>query len=135
MSPGQVHQMIAVRDIGRIVTGVFGAPDRYAGRTFEIAGDALTGDALAEQLSRAAGRPIGYSRLPTTLLEQDEVLGKLAVLAENGRLTGHADLDALRGDFPFLLRFDHWLAGPGAHLLEQALRRAPHPSPPANRRR
>ncbi|OZM78717.1 NmrA/HSCARG family protein [Pseudonocardia sp. MH-G8] len=122
MGPDQVHQLIAVRDIGRVAAAVFGAPDRYAGRTIEIAGDGLTGTALAEHLTRAAGRPISYSRLPATLLAQDEVLGRLAALADGGRLAGHADLDALRADFPFLLPFDRWLAGPGASLLEEALR-------------
>ncbi|WP_243982291.1 NmrA/HSCARG family protein [Streptomyces sp. NEAU-YJ-81] len=122
MRPDQAMQFIAVRDIGRIVAAVFGSPDRYAGRTVEIAGDTLTGKALAEHLTQAAGRPISYSRLPTTLLAQDEILGKSAALVDNGRLVGNANLDALRAEFPFLLRFDRWLAGPGASLLEEALR-------------
>ncbi|MEU4409182.1 NmrA/HSCARG family protein [Streptosporangium sp. NPDC023963] len=118
MRPDQAMQFIAVRDIGRVVAEVFGSPDRYTGRTIEIAGDALTGDALAAQLTQATGRPISYSRLPTTLLAQDEVLGKLAALVDDGRLAGNAELDALHAEFPFLLRFDRWLAGPGADLLE-----------------
>ncbi|MFE4497622.1 NmrA/HSCARG family protein [Streptomyces niveus] len=120
--PDQAMQFIAVRDIGRIVAAVFGSSDRYAGRTMEIAGDALTGKALAERLTRAAGRPISYNRLPTTLLSQDDVVGKLAALVDDGRLAGNADLDALRAEFPFLLPFDRWLAGPGAGLLDEALR-------------
>ncbi|RKN10452.1 NmrA/HSCARG family protein [Streptomyces radicis] len=124
MRPDQAMQFIAVRDIGRIVAAVFGSPDRYVGRTVEIAGDALTGEALAEQLTRAVGRPINYGRLPTTLLEQDEVLGRTVALVDSGRLVGNADLDALRAEFPFLLRFDRWLAGPGAGLLTEALRSA-----------
>lgn len=122
MSPGRVHQFIAVRDIGRVAAVVFGSPGRYAGRTMEIAGDALTGTALAGHLTRAAGRPIGYSRLPKTLLARDEVLGQVAALADNGGLTANADPDVLRAEFPFLLRFEDWLAGPGAGLLEAALR-------------
>ncbi|MFJ4963602.1 NmrA/HSCARG family protein [Streptomyces sp. NPDC088729] len=122
MRPDQTMRFIAVRDIGRIVAAVFGSPGRYAGRTMEIAGDALTGRALAEHLTRAAGRPISYSRLPTALLSQDEVLGKVAALVDDGRLAGSANLDALRAAFPFLLRFDRWLAGPGAGLLDEALR-------------
>jgi uncharacterized protein YbjT (DUF2867 family) len=122
MRPDQAMQFIAVRDIGRIVAAVFGAPDRYAGRTMEIAGDALTGHALTEHLTRAAGRTIRYSRLPTTLSAQDEVLRALKALVDDGRLAGNANLDALRTEFPFLLRFDRWLAGPGAGLLAQALR-------------
>ncbi|AUH45167.1 NmrA/HSCARG family protein [Streptomyces sp. CMB-StM0423] len=122
MRPDHAMQFIAVRDIGRVVAEVFGAPDRYAGRTMEIAGDALTGNALAEDLTRAAGQTISYARLPATLLAQDEVLGKLAALVDDGRLAGNANLDALRAEFPFLLRFDRWLAGPGAGLLDEALR-------------
>ncbi|MGP4011993.1 NmrA/HSCARG family protein [Streptomyces sp. 4N124] len=122
MRPDQAMQFIAVRDIGRIVAAVFGSPDRYAGRTVEIAGDALTGKALADHLTQATGRPISYSRLPTTLLEQNEALGGSAALVDSGRLAGNANLDALRAEFPFLLRFDRWLAGPGAGLLKEALR-------------
>lgn len=122
MRPDETMQFIAVDDIGRIVATVFGSPDRYAGRTMEIAGDALTGRALAEHLTRAAGRPISYLRLATTLPAQDEVLGKLAALVDDGRLAGNANLDALRAEFHFLLRFDRWLAGPGAGLLDEALR-------------
>ncbi|MFC8566783.1 NmrA/HSCARG family protein [Streptomyces sp. NPDC057245] len=116
--PERAMQFIAVRDIGRIAAAVFGSPDRYAGRTMEIAGDALTGEALAEHLTRAAGRPIGYRRLPGW----DGVLGRLAALVDDGRLAGNADLGALRAEFPFLLSFDQWLKGPGAGPLVQALR-------------
>lgn len=124
MRPDQAMQFIAVRDIGRIVAAVFASSDRYAGRTMEIAGDALTGKALSEQLAQAAGRPISYSRLPATLLAQDEILGRTAALVDSGRLVGNANLDALRAEFPFLLRFGRWLTGPGAGLLEEALRSA-----------
>ncbi|WP_234431487.1 MULTISPECIES: hypothetical protein [Streptomyces] len=118
MRPEQAMQFIAVRDIGRIAATVFGAPGRYAGRTLEIAGDSLTGEALAGHLTRAAGRPIGYRRLPAG----GEVLDRLMALVDDGRLAGNADLDALRAEFPFLLDFDRWLAGPGAGLLDEALR-------------
>jgi uncharacterized protein YbjT (DUF2867 family) len=121
MRPDQAMQFIAVRDIGRIVAAVFGSSDRYAGRTMEIAGDALTGTALSEHLAQAAGRPISYSRLPAPLLAQDETLGRTAALVDSGRLVGNANLDALRAEFPFLLRFGRWLTGPGAGLLEEAL--------------
>ncbi|MFF0345140.1 NmrA/HSCARG family protein [Kribbella sp. NPDC004875] len=122
MRPDQAMQFIAVRDIGRIVAAVFSSPESYAGRTMEIAGDALTGNALAGHLTQAAGRPISYSRLSTTLPAQDEVLSKLEALVDDGRLVGNANIDALRTEFPFLLCFDRWLAGPGAGPLDEALR-------------
>ncbi|MFJ4832027.1 NmrA family NAD(P)-binding protein [Streptomyces sp. NPDC088747] len=56
MRPDQAMQFIAVRDIGRIVAAVFGSPDRYAGRTIEVAGDAITGNALAANLTGPQAR-------------------------------------------------------------------------------
>lgn len=114
LRPDQAMRFIAVRDMGRVVAAVFGTPDRYAGRTMETAGDALTGRALAYHLTRAADRPISYGRLLTPLLAQGEVLGKLAALVDDGRLAGNAGVDALRAEFPFLPRFDCRLPRPGA---------------------
>ncbi|TLW90341.1 NmrA/HSCARG family protein [Saccharomonospora piscinae] len=122
MRPDQAMQLIAVRDIGRVVAEVFGKPARFANRTIEIAGDALTGNAIAENLAQAAQRPIRYSRFSRAVLERDEVLARSAALVDDGRLAGAADLGALRAMFPFLLSFDRWLMGPGEALLADALR-------------
>ena len=119
------------RDIGRVVAAILDAPERFAGRTVEIAGDALTGNAIAEQLAHAAGRPVAYSRVPQSVLEQDEVLARSVALVDDGRLAGNADLFELRTAFPFLLCFDQWLQGPGKALLTDALGRArPHGTAP-----
>jgi hypothetical protein len=117
----QSIQCIAVEDIGRIVATIFADPERFASRTFEIAGDAVTGEALEAKLSRAAGRHIAYRRFPDELLAQNAFLGRLAALVDDGRLAGNADIAALRTAFPGLLTFDQWLAGAGKPLFEAAL--------------
>lgn len=117
----QKGQVIAARDIGRIVAGVFAAPERYIGRAFEIAGDTLTGDSLQESLSRAAGRPFAYSRFPEDLLAGNDFLRRLTDLFDQGPLAGHADIDSLAQDFGPLTGFDEWLAGPGRPAFEAAL--------------
>jgi uncharacterized protein YbjT (DUF2867 family) len=122
MRPDQAMQFIAVRDIGRVTAAIFAAPEEYTGRTLQIVGDALTGNDLAEKVSHAAGQRIVYSRLPASVLEQSEMLRKTVALLDTGRFTGKADQAVLRQEFPFLLRFGDWLAGPGASLLEDALR-------------
>jgi uncharacterized protein YbjT (DUF2867 family) len=94
MGPDQAMRLIAERDIGRVVAAVLDAPDRFAGCTVEIAGDALTGTELADQLAHAARRPIGYRRLAQALLDQDEVPGRSLALVEDGGLAGGADLAA-----------------------------------------
>ena len=39
-------QVLAVEDIGHLVAAVFAAPARFAGKTFEIASDSVTGRQL-----------------------------------------------------------------------------------------
>ncbi|SQC42894.1 NmrA family protein [Klebsiella pneumoniae] len=55
-------QVLAVEDIGHLVAAVFAAPARFAGKTFEIASDSVTGRQLEVLFSAAAGRPIPISR-------------------------------------------------------------------------
>ncbi|KMO38220.1 NmrA/HSCARG family protein [Methylobacterium aquaticum] len=121
LRPEQVAQVIAVQDIGAIVAAAFAAPDHFAGRTIEIAGDEVTGAQLGEALSRAAGRTITYLRFPDDVLAGNAFLGRLAALVDDGRLAGNADIDALRREFGRLTRFDEWLSGPGKPLLQHAL--------------
>ncbi len=125
MRPDQRMQCIAVADIGRIVEGVFANPDKFGARAFEIASDAATGPELAEKLSRAAGKPIAYRRLPDSVLGQNPLLGALAALIDDGRLAGHADLAWLRREFPGLTTIDAWLDGDGRPLLQAALKAPP----------
>lgn len=121
MRPGQTLQCIAVQDIGRIVATIFSDPQRFVGRTIEIAGDEVTGADLQQSLSRAAGTTITYARFPDSLLKENAFLGDLASLVDDGRLSGHADIPALETEFGHLLRFDEWLTGPGKPLLRAAL--------------
>ena len=121
MRPEQAMQFIAVEDIGKVVARIFAGHGTFQGRTIEIAGDTLTGTAVAEKMSRAAGRPITYRRFPDSLLESDRFLGKLADLVDEGRLAGRADVAALRREFPGLLTMDGWLAGSGKAALAAAL--------------
>lgn len=121
LRPEQSAQLIAVQDIGKIVAGLFAAPERFAGRTLEIAGDAVTGSDLQASLTRASGRPITYRRFPNDLLAQNAFLGRLAALLDDGRLAGAADIPAIERDFGTMTRFDDWLSGPGRPLLEAAM--------------
>nr|WP_222531118.1 NmrA/HSCARG family protein [Azospirillum sp. 412522] len=121
MRPGQTMQCIAVDDIGKVAETVFSDPERFGGRTIEIAGDEMTGNGLQDLFSRAAGRTITYHRFPDGLLEQDRLLGRLAELVDDGRCAGAADIQALRQEFGGLLSLEQWLSGPGRPLFEAAL--------------
>jgi hypothetical protein len=66
----------------------FAAPARFAGKTFEIASDSVTGRQLEALFSAAAGRPIPYSRFSDEVLAASPFLHKLTGLVDDGRLAG-----------------------------------------------
>ncbi|HVK78826.1 MAG TPA: NmrA/HSCARG family protein [Kofleriaceae bacterium] len=112
-------QFIAVEDIGRIVARVFADPATYAGTTFDLAGDALTGAELAAKIGRATGRTITYARFSDELLAATPLLRRLVDLVDEGHLTGDADVAALRARFPDLATFDAWLDRTGRAAIER----------------
>jgi uncharacterized protein YbjT (DUF2867 family) len=121
MRPEQSMQLIAVADIGKLVAAVFADPVRFGGKTFDIASDAVTGHDLEALFTEAAGHSISYRRFSEEVLAANPFLGKLTKLADKGRLTGKADLDALREINPELQSFRSWLAGDGRAAFTEAL--------------
>ena len=88
-------QVLAVEDIGHLAAHLPRGAD-LPGKTFEIASDSVTGRQLEALFSAAAGRPIPYSRQFPMRCWPPALLHKLTGLVDDGRLAGHADLDAMR---------------------------------------
>lgn len=55
---------IAAADIGKCVYGMFKRPDEYIGKRVGIAGEHLRVSDMAEKMSRAMNRKIGYNDVP-----------------------------------------------------------------------
>lgn len=121
MQPDGAMQVLAVEDIGKIVAAIYAQPERFKGKTFEIASDVVTGLQLQELFSAAAGRLITYSRFSDAVLTANPFLQKLTALADDGRLVGHASLEEMRQLNPQLQSFESWLAGNGRDAFERAL--------------
>lgn len=121
MQPDQAVQVIAVKDIGRIVAAIFADRERFAGQMLEIASDKITGNDLAAAFSEAAGKPIAYLRFPDEMLAGNPFLAALTGLVDSGRLSGKADLPMLRSLIPDLLTLREWLAGSGKQAFRAAL--------------
>jgi hypothetical protein len=70
----------------------------YNGLSLELAGDELTGEAMAEILSDAVGNPVSFNSTPM----MDFAFGE-----------GHyrADIASLKKRHPGLLDFRQWVAG------------------------
>jgi uncharacterized protein YbjT (DUF2867 family) len=118
-APEYPVQFIAVEDIGRIAAQAFANPHTQSGRTFDIAGDALSGNDLAARIGRAMHRSILYSRFPADIVNQNPLIKRLIDLVDRGGAGGSADIDALRKLHPGLLTFDAWLARSGSAVLRK----------------
>lgn len=121
MHPSQSMQMIALDDLGRISAEILCHPQRYAGQSLELSGQAITGEDLEQAFSRAAGHPIRYQRFPEELLATNAFLRKLTELVDNGVVAGVADIPALEREFGPMLTLEQWLSGPGRELFQAAL--------------
>ncbi|WP_434301675.1 NmrA/HSCARG family protein [Corallococcus exiguus] len=119
MQPDQSMQFIAGEDIGVLTARVFADPRTYVGTTLELAGDSLTGNALAEKISRATGTSIAYSRFPPEVLAASPMLRKLVKLIDESQAFESADIPALRRLAPGLLTFDAWLERGGAAAIRE----------------
>jgi hypothetical protein len=94
---------------------------RFDGSTFQVASDAVTGRELEALFTQAARQPIAFSRFSGEVLAASPFIAKLTKLADERRLSGQADLEALRLLNPELMSFRSWLAGSGRKLFEEAL--------------
>lgn len=107
--PDRPMQFIAADDIGRIAAAAFSDRAGFRRRTLDIAGDSLTGDQAAAELTAARGRPFHYQRFPADVLDANPLLRRLVDLTDAGKTAGEADIPALRWLIPGLMSFDIWL--------------------------
>src|SRR6266545_1633192 len=64
LRPEKERQLIAVEDIAVFVALALADPDRYLGKTIELAGDALTESQTADTFAKVIGRPVKLT-MPT----------------------------------------------------------------------
>jgi uncharacterized protein YbjT (DUF2867 family) len=102
-------QQLDRSDLGSFVAMVLADPARYDGRRFELASDAPTPVQMAQALSDALGRPVGFSETPMTDVERRSL--DMAAMWEFLRGPGYqADIAALRRDYPAVgwTSFSEW---------------------------
>jgi len=111
LRPDKEVQSIAVEDIGVFAALAFANPDKYIGKTIELAGDELTESQIAETFTKVIGRPVKLS----------------APTGDGGRRRSEEEMEAMFNFFNgegydadiFELRKLH----PGLLTLEQYLRK------------
>jgi uncharacterized protein YbjT (DUF2867 family) len=106
-------QMIATRDIGVFAAIAFEQPERFVGQDIDIAGDDLTGPAIAETFSLACGLPACFRQVPIGQLRAfDEEVAKMFEWLDS-RTAQRPDFIALRASHPGLMTLETWLRETG----------------------
>ncbi|KPI19711.1 hypothetical protein OK074_7787 [Actinobacteria bacterium OK074] len=119
--PDEPAQIIAVEDIAEFAALAFDRPDRFAGRSLELAGDAPTPAAVVAAIGAATGRAVRYEQI--TRAEAAALSPEIAQVRESWAAGSrwHADIEALRVIHPGLRTLADWLAESGAALLRKRL--------------
>jgi uncharacterized protein YbjT (DUF2867 family) len=108
---------IAAADIGNCAYGIFKAGDQYIGQTVGIAGGHLTGQEMAESLSKALGEEVVYNPVAPEIYRGfgfpgAEDLGNMFQFKHdfNDDFCSARSVDFSRSLDPELESFDEWLA-------------------------
>jgi len=114
---------IAAEDIGRCAFGIFAAGDTYIGKTVGIAGGHLSGQEMADGLSKALGREVRYNAVSPDVYRSfgfpaaDELGNMFQFNAEfSDQYCAARDLDATRALNPDLQSFDAWASANVANI-------------------
>lgn len=106
-------QLISVSDIGAFAAIAFDRPDRFIGRTVELAGDAITPPEIAETFGRVCGLPARFRQTPIEQIRAfDDQLAQMFTFF-NEHPSELSDLSTLRADHPGLMRLETWLRTTG----------------------
>jgi uncharacterized protein YbjT (DUF2867 family) len=108
LRPETPLSMVAASDIGVFAAAAFDRPDRFLGVALEVAGDALTGPAIADVIGRAYRLPARFQPLPIEQLRAfDPEVAAMFELVDAGTFDS-PDLAALRAIHPGLLTLEAW---------------------------
>ncbi|MFD8479979.1 NmrA family NAD(P)-binding protein [Kitasatospora sp. NPDC059673] len=124
-TPHQPLQLIALEDVAEFAALAFEQPDRFAGRTLELAGDDPTPVEAAATIAAATGIAVRYEQLTH---DESAALNPEFAVARQQWDAGHrwhADIEALRVIHPGLRTLADWLAETGAAALRTQLLGAP----------
>lgn len=101
-------QLISVEDIGAIVAIAFKNPELYTAKAIDIAGDELTGNQIADTLSKATGKNVSFEQI-----DVDTIHGQGADFSMLfdwlNRKGFSANIPAVKNLYPQLLSFEDWI--------------------------
>ena len=112
LRPEKERQLIGVDDIAAFAALAFANPSEYAGKTMELAGDALTESQLADTFMKVIGRPVRLS-MPVEGQSWGDPEEMTAMFNFFNGEAYDADIAALRKLHPGLLTLEQYLRKTG----------------------
>ena len=109
LSPDRRLQMIAVDDIGAFAATAFEHQNKWLGRELDIAGAELSMTEAAALLSRAIGREVRYQQVPWDDFERAAGHDYTLMFRWFEDVGYHADISALRAEYPWLTSIERWV--------------------------
>lgn len=108
---------IAVEDIGRFAYRIFQDPERFIGKTVGVAGEHLSGQDMADAMSRALGEEVRYNEVDADLYRSfgfpgaDDVGNMFQFKRDfESDYRAHRDLGLVHELTPSVQTLDEWLA-------------------------
>ncbi len=108
---------IAAEDIGKCAYGIFKNPSAYIGKNVGVAGEHLTGSAMASALGKALGQEVVYNKIPASVYRSfgfpgADDLGNMFQFYDEfeEQVNGLRDVNESRKLNPELMNFEQWLA-------------------------
>jgi hypothetical protein len=117
-------QMIAIDDVGVLAKNAFDHRGHWLGRAVDVAGDELSMIELARLFSVALEREVTYRQVPWEEFEQQAGPSITRLYEWIDTVGYHADIAALREEYPNLSNFRRWL---NFHWLAVNATSAPRP--------
>lgn len=108
---------IAAEDIGKCAYGIFKKGAEYIGKNVGVAGEHLSGQQMADALSRALGEPVVYNKIPAAVYRSfgfpgAEDLGNMFQVYDEfeEQMNELRDVKVSKQLNPELQNFEQWLA-------------------------
>ncbi len=109
LTPDRKLQMIAVDDIGALAASAFEHQQKWTGRALDIADDEISPKDLAALLSRVLGREVRYTQTPWDEYERRAGREMTAMWRWFQDAGYHADIAAVRREYPPLTTLERWV--------------------------
>jgi uncharacterized protein YbjT (DUF2867 family)/glyoxylase-like metal-dependent hydrolase (beta-lactamase superfamily II) len=108
--PTSRQQLVSVRDLARFVADAVERPEEWIGRSVDLAGDELTIAEMAAVASRVFGSQVRHRRISWREAERAQGAEMIAMLRWFERSGYDVDVPALRAAYPWMMRFEEFLA-------------------------